>query len=248
MKERVSPSSAPLGERRTSCTIGGAVAGLPRPDSLRCRSSRFFWHSEHSPPAPGAPPQAHLRCNSPLAMGAVTGGAAFRACAPALISSSPHTPPPPPAAPPSPAALPASPRSCRRRGAGGPRLAPAPAAGPARPAGAPARAPRRRRCGGDPPDGSLRGPAPRCGGRSSFHPPPHLGLGERTLQLGELAAGGAQQMGHAHGRPLVRRQEGRGEGDVADVPAGHRETGELACIQPLGGGPRREDTAPDLGP
>src|SRR4051794_14825519 len=116
MKERVTPSSAPPGERRTSCTTGGAIAGPPRPDSLRCRSSRFFWHSAHSPVGPEVPPQAHLRCNSLLAIGAAAGGAAFRACAPALISSSPHTPPPPPPPPPSPAAPPASPPTLRPRG------------------------------------------------------------------------------------------------------------------------------------
>jgi hypothetical protein len=62
MKPRVYASSGRPGERRTSCTIGGAVAG---PGGLAARLCSFpSLSSLQSLQPPEPPPQAHLRCKA----------------------------------------------------------------------------------------------------------------------------------------------------------------------------------------
>ena len=69
-------SSGSPEERSTSCTIGGMVLVFSTPAGLRCR--RFLEHSSQSPLNPGAPPQAHLRCNRLLRASIRTSGIATR--------------------------------------------------------------------------------------------------------------------------------------------------------------------------
>jgi hypothetical protein len=73
MKARDAALSGWPGERKTSCTIGGASMedwlGAAAWPLLRCSTgpdSRIFLHSSHSPSGPAALPQALLRCSKPL--------------------------------------------------------------------------------------------------------------------------------------------------------------------------------------
>src|SRR5439155_10765940 len=50
-------------ELSTCWTMGGTLEGLACLAALRCKASRFCRQAAHSPPGPGVPPQAHLRCS-----------------------------------------------------------------------------------------------------------------------------------------------------------------------------------------
>src|SRR5258708_36536092 len=81
INSRVPASSGCPGEPNTSWTMGGTAGdGDAGWVELRCKLNRFSRHSSHSPSTPGAPPQAHFRCKSPVWTVANVCGSTFLSC------------------------------------------------------------------------------------------------------------------------------------------------------------------------